>query len=130
MAAESNLDCRSYPAGGDLSAGQFKFVKLNSSGQVVLCTAVTDRPIGVLQNKPSATGRAATVCVAGRTKISADEALAIGDVIGTSTDAQAQVVVTGTETTVYAVGQVIEGVANAGEIASAEINCVTPNRAA
>lgn len=111
-------------AGADLSTHQYKFVKQNASGQAVLCTAVTDKPIGVLQNDPKS-GQEAEIVVVGGTKIKGGEALAIDSTIGTDANSTAQVVVVGTETTVYAVGRVI-GVATtgAGGVASALVNCL------
>jgi hypothetical protein len=73
----------SFPAGADLSAAanQYKFVEVDSSGNVSVCNAVTDRPIGVLQNRPKQ-GEAAEVTISGITKLQADAALAIGAIIG------------------------------------------------
>ena len=42
----------SYTAAADLSANQFYAVKLSADHTVNLCTAATDRAIGILQNKP------------------------------------------------------------------------------
>lgn len=117
-----------FIAGADLSAAtnQYKFVKMNGTGQqVVLCAAATDRPIGVLQNTPPS-GGAAEVVLIGRSKIQADAALNPGDLIGTSADGQADAKIIGTDVTNYAVGVVFEGAAAADEIISAFINCVTP----
>ena len=54
MAYEENQLTITVPASADLSASQYKFMKLNSSGQAVLVTAQADLIIGVLQNKPEA----------------------------------------------------------------------------
>jgi hypothetical protein len=116
-------------AAADLSSHQFKFVKITADNTVNVCAAVTDVPIGVLQNTPTS-GQAAEICAIGVTKVSADEALSAGDIIGTSADAQAQDVTVGTETTVYAVGQVIDGTSAAGGIATCAISCLAPSRAA
>lgn len=117
-------------AGGDLSSHQHKFVKLNADNQVVLTAAITDIPLGILQNKPDASGKGATVLVIGVTKIQANAALSAGDVIGTSADGQADPIVAGTDTTVYVAGQVLIGAANAGEIAEAVVNLASPGLAA
>jgi len=119
----------SFEAAADLSAKQYYFVKLNSSGQVAVCAAATDVPIGVLQNKP-VSGAMATVVIIGITKINSDEALAAGNMIATSGDGQAQVLVVGTETTVYVAGQCLFASTAAGELATAVINCSAPARAA
>tara|TARA_B110000211_G_C13930993_1_gene487178 strand:+ start:707 stop:958 length:252 start_codon:yes stop_codon:yes gene_type:complete len=71
----------SLEAGADLSAAQYKFVKI-SSGKAILCAAATDAPIGVLQNSPTS-GQEASITVAGGTKLVAGAAIAAGVVIGT-----------------------------------------------
>lgn len=129
MAFEIPLFQISRTAGGDLSSSQFKFVKLNSSGQVVDIAAVTDIPVGVLQNKP-ASGAEATVMVAGITKVQGDADLSKGNQIGTSADGQAAAYVAGTDTTKYIVGQVLDDNSAAGGLATALISCFNPHRAA
>lgn len=116
-------------AGADLRTHQYKFVKLNADNQVILPTAATDVPIGVLQDKPN-TGEAATVCAIGITKVQADAALTAGTLIGTSADGQADAKVPGTDTTQYTAGQVIVGAGAAAELAVAVINCANLGRAA
>ena len=71
---EEAMVCQSFEAAGDLSAHQFKFVEINSDGQVALANA-GGNPDGVLQNKPSAQGEAATVAVSGTCKVVAGAAL-------------------------------------------------------
>lgn len=128
MAYESpQVSIGTLTAAADLSAKQYHFVKLASATTVNVCTAVTDVPIGVLQNKPTS-GQAAEVCLFGVSKVVADATLAAGNVIGTSADSQAQPLTVGTETTVYTCGQAIEA-ASAGETAAAFIN-ITNSRAA
>jgi hypothetical protein len=93
-------------ASADLSAKQFHFVKLASATTVTVCNGVTDKPIGVLQNSP-ASGQAAEICIFGITKVVSDGTTAAGDLIGTSSDAQAAVY-TASDTTKYICGQAIE----------------------
>lgn len=115
-------------ADADLRTSQYKFVKLTTTG-VAVCAAVTDVPYGVLQNKPN-TGQECEIVVVGITKVQADEALVKGNLLATSSDGQAQVVVPGTETTVYIVGQCLKAAGAAGRIATAVVNCASPARAA
>ena len=130
MAWEGNIVLNhTFEAAADLSAKQFYFVKLTSAGKVDVCAAVTDVPIGVLQNKPTA-GQAATVMIIGITKLVADAAVDEGNIIGTGADGQAQPVTVGTETTVYIAGQALSQVSNAGEVFTAVVNCAAPARAA
>lgn len=108
-------------AGGDLSTKQYHFVKISADNTVVICAATTDKPIGVLQNKPTS-GQAAEVCSAGVTKIVGDADLAAGDSIGTSSDGQAAAY-TVSDTTKYIVGQVVLSNTAAGGIITADIDC-------
>lgn len=117
-----------FTAGADLSAKQYHFVKINTGKTVVACSALTDVPIGVLQNAPTS-GQAAEVCVIGITKIVGDADLALGDAIGPSADGQADARVIGTDTTHYVAGVVLEENSAAGGIVTAVINCASPGRA-
>ena len=64
------FDIGFFTASADLSAKQYYFVKLSSETKVTVCSAVTDKPIGVLQNKPAsgeqALGSETTVHVCGQ----------------------------------------------------------------
>lgn len=116
-------------AGADLSAAQYKFVKLNSSGQAVVCSSATDIPIGVLQNDP-ASGAEAEVLVIGGTKIIAGAAIGEGAQVGTSTAGKAVALTAGTDTTKYVAGALLTESGADGEIVTAVINCANPHRAA
>jgi hypothetical protein len=115
-------------AGADLSAAQYKFVKI-STGKAVLCAADTDIPVGVLQNSPVSGGEA-SILVVGGTKVVASASLSAGAIIGTNGSGKAEVRTAGTTTTKYTVGQVVLGAGNDGEILTAVINCASPARAA
>lgn len=115
-------------AGADLSARQFYAVKLDSSGDVVLCSAVTDQPIGILQNNPKS-GMEAHVMAVGISKVSSDAALAINDRIGTSSDGQLVAKTIGTDITHYVIGRVLIASTAANGIATATIEALNPHRA-
>lgn len=68
MSTEANLNCVTFEAGQDLSARQYCFVSVASDEQIDP-TSSGARAIGVLQDDPSAAGRAAQVAIGGRTKI-------------------------------------------------------------
>jgi hypothetical protein len=128
MAYEAvGTDLGFFTASADLSSSQYYFVKLASETTVTVCAAVTDKPIGVLQNKPTS-GEQAIVRCFGISKVSADATLAAGDVIGTSADGQAQPITLGSETTVHVCGQAI-GAGAAGTLQTALIN-ITNGRGA
>lgn len=117
------------PAGADLSAKQYFFVKVNTSGQAVLCAAATDRPIGVLQNTPES-GEEASVLVVGGTKVVSSASIDEGALIGTASTGKADAKTPGSDTTEYAVGTVILAAGADNEILTAVINCANPHRAA
>ena len=116
-------------AGADLSAKQFYFVKISGSGTCDVCSGATDKPVGVLQNKPTS-GQAAEIVVLGVTKVSSDAALTAGNLIGTSADGQADAKTPGTDTTEYIVGQMVTTTGAAGVIGTAIVNCASPVRGA
>jgi len=62
MALQQEVRSLSIPASADLSASQFCFVALNSSGQLILPAAGGDC-VGVLQDKPDAAGRVGEVAM-------------------------------------------------------------------
>lgn len=78
MAWENLGKCVTLPAAADLSASQFCAVNVNSSSQAALAGAGDDA-IGVMQNKPAAASRPATVMVGnGVTKVKSGAATTAG----------------------------------------------------
>lgn len=123
-----NLDF-SAPAGADLSALQYTFVKF-SGANVVTCAAVTDKPCGILQNKPTS-GQTAEVRALGVSKVVAAGALAtIGTLVGTDGAAKAAAKVVGTDVTHYGVGTTKTVSGGANEVITVFVNCLAPARAA
>ena len=114
MAYESpSISIGTLTAAADLSAKQYHFVKLASATTVNVCTATTDRAIGILQNDPTS-GQSAVVRIFGISKVVADGTIAFNNVIGTSADSQADAIVPGTDTSVVTLGIAIQA-ASAGE---------------
>ncbi len=100
-------------AGADLSGSQYRVVKLDSTArQVVICGA-SDRPFGVLQNKPAA-GEAATVRLLGTTKIVANGAFSLNDILCVA--ASDGEVDTAGATTAWCVGEALAAAGAAGDI--------------
>jgi len=88
MAVFQSRDTRTFEAGGDLSAAQFKFVALAADGQVdVAGDGVA--AVGVLLNEPAAAGRAATVVVSGKTIVEAGGSITAGDDIASDLNGDA-----------------------------------------
>jgi len=128
MAYESpGVDVGTFTAAADLSAKQYHFVILASATTVNVATAITNAPIGILQNNPTS-GQQAIVRISGMSKVVADGTLAAANFIGTSADAQADAISPGTDTTVYMTGQCVQA-ASAGETTTMILN-ITNCRAA
>jgi hypothetical protein len=110
---------KTFKAGADLSAVQYKFVKFDGSGDIVVAAAITDVCIGVLQNKPDASGENAIVMMDGITKMQAGGSISRETIIGTATDGQAQAVAS----TNKSYGVALDGVSSAAELFSMAFDC-------
>jgi hypothetical protein len=114
-------------ASADLSGSQYMFVKLSGAGTVTVCSAVTDKPIGVLQNKP-VSGQPCTICVIGVSKVKAGVAVVANDLIGTGAAGKAAPYVVGTDTTKYIAGTALTAAGADLTVFTAMINCSNPVR--
>lgn len=117
-------------ASADLSTAQYKAVKLNSSSQAAPIAANTDVPLGILQDKPAAAGRAAEIMVSGISQMYAGAAVTAGQVIGIDASGRGVPLTVGTDTTRYAIGQALTSASGADVLFAVLFNCVQPNRAA
>lgn len=116
-------------AGADLSALQYTFVKLNSSGEAIAVAAATDVPIGVLQNAPTS-GQEAEVLVVGGTKLVASASATLGTALNLGTTAAGRAATLAvSDTTKYVLGVYVTAPGGNGEICTAIINCANPTRA-
>lgn len=113
MATENALRTISREASGDLSAAQYKFVKVNSSGQMAVCSVAGEEADGVLQDKPAAAGRAGGMAIGGVTKVLLGGTVAKGAKVTTNASGAAVTAATGN----VELGTCIEGGAS-GEIGS------------
>ena len=88
-------DC--LPAGADLTAGLFKFVSVNSSGQLVLPAANGSPVYGVVSENAasSATGSPVTVDIIGIVKVVAGATVATGARVMANTNGAAITATTG-----------------------------------
>jgi hypothetical protein len=111
-----------FEAAADLSTKQFHFVKLSAANTVDVCTATTDNPIGILQNKPSAAGRPAVVRLFGMSKVVASGIISAGALIATEADAEAGIPATNDPV----VGKALEAATAQGDLIKVLINCVNP----
>jgi|SRR5210317_2018485 hypothetical protein len=88
MAVMQSRDTRSFVAGESLTAAQFKFVTLESDGQVDLADSAGENCIGVLLNNPAA-GAAATVAVSGKVMVTSGGTIAAGAAVATDASGDA-----------------------------------------
>ncbi|NPV72075.1 MAG: DUF2190 family protein [Firmicutes bacterium] len=99
-------------AAADLSASQYRFVRVDANGRAALCGA-GQPAVGVLQNKPSAAGQAAQVRALGITKVVAGAAIAKGALVASDASGQAvaATVTTANTTTGALTGSHVAGIA-------------------
>jgi hypothetical protein len=121
MAFEEAVELVSAGSGADLTAAsnQFRVVKLDANGNVVLAAAITDIPFGILYDTAytSAVGKVVPVAVGGIAKVLAGATIPAGSPIATKADGSVQVAAT----TQYVIG-VARVSAVAGDIFPANIS--------
>ena len=112
MATMQSRDTRTFVAGEDLSAAQFKFVTLESDGQVDLADTAGENCIGVLLVEGEA-ARAVTVIMTGSVMVEAGGTVTNGgpvatDATGRAVDATTGDIIMGYAREAGVVNQVIE----------------------
>lgn len=112
MAVMQSRDNRTMIAGVDLSSAQYKFVTLESDGQVDLANSAGENCFGVCLVGDTA-GRPVTVTVSGSVNVIAGGTIAAGAAVATNASGLAQTAATGNIIMGYAreagvSGQVIE----------------------
>lgn len=109
-------------AGGNLSANQYRFVKPGATEmQVVACTGVTDKPIGVQLDKPDAAGKPVDTVSIGTVPVEAGAAVAIGAEV--QTDASGRAITLAS--TGFSVGRALSAAGGAGERITVALNAFT-----
>ena len=110
-----------FTAASDLTASQYLFVKIVAGTKTVTpVTALADRPVGVLVNKPKS-GEAAEVVVLGITPVIAGETVAAGDMLSVLANGKASNDTAQAGTTYQ--GRILSAGA-VNELVTALINCV------
>jgi hypothetical protein len=108
MAVMQSRDTRTFIAGEDLSSSQFKFVTLESDGEVDLADAAGENAIGVVINDPAA-GEAATVVVSGKVMVTSGGTIAAGAQIQTDASGDALTAAAGDVVLGYALESAVDG---------------------
>jgi len=114
----------SVKSAADYSAvgSNYKFYKVNSSGNLTIATASTDAVLGVLQNQPVTNegARVAPCASGGTSKVVLSATVTTGDMVGLAADG------TGTASAAggYDVGVAVVGAAS-GELATVQLQNLT-----
>lgn len=108
MAVLQTRDTRTFIAGEDLSSAQFKFVTLESDGQVDLADAAGENAIGVCL-VGGATGTAVTVAVTGKVTVEAGATIAAGAEVTTTAAGKAATAAAGNVVLGYALEAGVDG---------------------
>lgn len=80
MPGENAILSKTFPANGDLSSYQYRFVKLESAGTVAIC-GNGEVPIGILQNDPE-DGEMAEVMLMGISNLCTHSTQSVNDKLG------------------------------------------------
>ena len=124
------LVTKTFKSAGDESSNQYKLMKLDASGDILICSGGTDVPVGVLLNKPDAAGKAALIGMLGIGFALGAAALNEFDLVGTDGSGLLDAKIPGTDTTEFAVGQVLQGSTAANDLVVCSFNFMNPHRAA
>ena len=103
MAVMQSRDTRTFIAGVDLSAAQFKFVTLEADGFVDLANSAGENCIGVCL-VGGAAGAAVTVAISGKVMVEAGGTIAAGAAVQTDANGDALTAATGD----YVMGYALE----------------------
>lgn len=98
----------SMAAAADLSTKQYYGVKVDSNGRAALAAA-GEPCIGVLQNKPDALGKEASVAVLGVSKMVSAGTIAAGARVATDANGKATTATLGATTSSNVIGIAMEG---------------------
>ena len=108
MAVIQTRDTRTFIAGEDLSAAQFKFVTLESDGQVDLADSAGENAIGVCL-VGGAAGAAVTVAISGKVMVEAGGTIAAGAAVQTDANGDALTAATSDVVLGYALEAGVDG---------------------
>lgn len=112
----------SYEAAGDLSTKQFHAMKMDANGRITVFTALGNVPVGILQDKPAALGRAGCVMIDGVSKMVAGVAIDEGELVAGAADGRAKVAAAND----YVMGVCVKACSAAGGIISVQFDCSNP----
>lgn len=118
MSAKGEEEVLTVESSGDLSADQYKYVEFDGSGQAQVVGTQGNVALGILENKPSSQGEAATVRFDGTGKVIAGGAISAGDEVASNASGQA---ITASTSTDKILGQALAD-ADSGDVVKVTVN--------
>lgn len=113
MSEYGTIAAITHKAAADISGAQYHFMRYTAGDTVNISSLATAEDYaGVLLNKPDAANRAATVAVAGETKITAGGALTVNDLVTTNGSGRAAAATSGD----FVMGRVLETAGANGDV--------------
>ncbi len=109
----------------DYGSKQYYGAKLNDDREIVLPTADTDVPVGLVLNKPG-NSKDALLLIIGRAPAVVEESISAGDLVRIASGGKVAVFVPTTDRTAYCVGQCVEGADSDDEVGVFDFNFATP----
>lgn len=113
MSYTEKMDTITGVASADLSASQYEIVDVNSSGKIAVVGTKGAKCLGVLQNKPSASGMPCEVAVGNVAKVAAGAAVTAGSEVISDATGRAIAKDAGRQ---FVLGTALESAATAGVI--------------
>ena len=111
----------------DYSSKQYYGAKMNADREVVLPTADTDVPVGLVLNKPE-NSQVAELLIVGRAPGVVGEAIAAGELVRIDNGGKVMVFAPTTDITSYCVGQCVEGADTDEEMGVFNFNFAAPHK--
>ena len=122
MATEQQLiPDQAFEASGDLSSDQFHAVFIDGDGRITTVSSTTQHIDGILQDKPSAAGRAGAIRKIGKSKVMLGGTVNEGDTLAADTSGHAVAIDLAAITDRWLIGtSLTNGIS--GEIGTADLN--------
>ena len=121
MAVTRRVCSVSYPAQGDLSGSQFCIVAMTAEGRIVVNEGMATANLGILLNKPTATGQAARVAIDGSVvKMIASAAINENAFVAAQVGGHGSATTTSNQ---YYVGRALSAAAGTGELFEVLVAC-------
>lgn len=108
------------PAAADYTGSQYYLAEIDTNGRASVCNATTDKPIGILQNKPAAVDRPAHIRAIGHSKLVAGAAIARDVDISTTSAGKG----TTSQTNGYVAARALSAASAAAETIEVFVQCV------